>query len=29
MTGTVRVISPVKMVSVVKDGRAYTSLGWS
>ena len=27
MTGTVRVISPVKMVSVVKDGRAYTSLG--
>lgn len=27
MTGTVRMISPVKTVSVVKDGRAYVSQG--
>jgi hypothetical protein len=27
MTGTVRLLSPAKTVSIVKDGRVYTSTG--
>jgi hypothetical protein len=27
MTGTVRMLSPAKTVSIVKDGRVYTSTG--
>jgi hypothetical protein len=27
MTGTVRMLSPAKTISVLKDGRVYTSLG--